>query len=278
MSSPISGFTAIPNPQMLAFMPIQSYLMMYFAGSAWQFGKRKISAMSNEQFNALDMKTLLEQHTIELKNVIPTLEKSLNDVTPLIAVLIEQYGDFIKAAIAAIPQALQNIVGGGGEFSNVPTSSGSGLGPAQTASFLHYFKELADATKVNIPKTGGAGPSTIPGMTVAQAQTQAKVKQEQFDAAQLKKAQAAVLLARSLAEAGYKPPTGPIAPFQGNKPKAGQSQILERNRLVAEIAAKAAWLKVNPQATAGRTKVQQVASRMAEFQQLLVNLLDRYRF
>ncbi len=60
MSSPISGFTAIPNPQMLAFMPIQSYLMMYFAGSGWQYGKRKISAMSNEEFNKLTPEQLLQ--------------------------------------------------------------------------------------------------------------------------------------------------------------------------------------------------------------------------
>ncbi len=111
MSSPLSGFTAVPNPQMLAFMPIQSYLMMYFAGSAWQFGKRKISAKSNEEFNNLTMKTLLEEHTMELKSVIPTLERSLNDITPLIRILIEQYGDFIKEAIKATPVAIQNVIG-----------------------------------------------------------------------------------------------------------------------------------------------------------------------
>ncbi len=111
MSSPISGFTAVPNPQMLAFMPIQSYLMMYFAGSAWQFGKRKISAKSNEEFNKLTMKTLLEEHTMELKSVIPTLEKSLQDVTPLVGVLIEQYGDFVKEALKHFPTAVQNVIG-----------------------------------------------------------------------------------------------------------------------------------------------------------------------
>ncbi len=153
MSSPISGFTAIPNPQMLAFMPIQSYLMMYFAGSGWQYGKRKISAMSNEEFNKLTPERLLEQHSDELKRVMPTLEKTLNDVTPLIKILVEQYGDFIKEALKALPQALQNIIGGGGEFST--TSAGTGLGPAQTASFLHFFKILSDATKTNVPVRTG---------------------------------------------------------------------------------------------------------------------------
>ncbi len=162
-------------------MPIQSYLMMYFAGSGWQYGKRKISAMSNEEFNKLTPERLLEQHSDELKRVMPTLEKTLNDVTPLIKILVEQYGDFIKEAIAAVPQALQNIIGGGGEFQNIPTTSGTGLGPAQTASFLHFFKILSDATKVEQSKTGPARQSTISGLTVAQAQQQARDKQIEFE-------------------------------------------------------------------------------------------------
>ncbi len=139
MSSPISGFTAVPNPQMLAFMPIQSYLMMYFAGSAWQFGKRKISAKSNEEFNKLTMKTLLEEHTMELKSVIPTLEKSLNDVTPLVSVLIEQYGDFIREALAAAPQALENAIAPtslAGQLVHPDTSSGQADAWKSLSNFL----------------------------------------------------------------------------------------------------------------------------------------------
>ncbi len=110
MSSPISGFTAIPNPQMLAFMPIQSYLMMYFAGAGWQIGKRKISAIPNDQFNKMSAKQLLEGFTADLRSTIPTLRRSLEDITPLIAVLIEQYGDFIKIALEKIPQVAQDVV------------------------------------------------------------------------------------------------------------------------------------------------------------------------
>ncbi len=96
-------------------MPIQSYLMMYFAGSGWQYGKRKISAMSNEQFNKLTPEQLLQQHSIELKNMLPTLEKSLNDVTPLVKILIEQYGDFIIEAIKVMPKVVENVGAGLGK-------------------------------------------------------------------------------------------------------------------------------------------------------------------
>ncbi len=111
MSSPISGFTAIPNPQMLAFMPIQSYLMMYFAGAGWQIGKRKISAIPNPKFNKMSVNELLKGFTADLKESIPTLESSLQDITPLIGVLVEQYGDFVREALRAMPGMLENIFG-----------------------------------------------------------------------------------------------------------------------------------------------------------------------
>ncbi len=181
MSSPLSGFTAIPNPQMLAFMPIQSFLMMYFAGSGWQYGKRKISAKSNEEFNKLTMQELLMQHSVELKSILPTMEKTMNDVTPLVRVIIEQYGDFIKEALAALPKALQNIIGGGGEFENVPTTGGSGGNlPPQMASFLHYFKTLSDATKIDVPSGVLAPEEQTHAQRVAlQAKENARVKRLQ---------------------------------------------------------------------------------------------------
>ncbi len=111
MSSPISGFTAIPNPQMLAFMPIQSYLMMYFAGAGWQIGKRKVSAIPNDKFNPMTSTDLLKTFTADLRESIPELEKSLQDITPLIEILIKQYGEFITEAIRVAPQVAQTIGG-----------------------------------------------------------------------------------------------------------------------------------------------------------------------
>ncbi len=183
MSSPISGFTAIPNPQMLAFMPIQSYLMMYFAGAGWQIGKRKVSAIPNDKFNPMSATQLLEGFTADLRESIPVLEKSLQDITPLIRILIEQYGDFIKEAIAAMPQALQNIIGGGGEFQNVPTTGGSGGNlPLTMAGFLHLFKTLSDATKIDQPSSVlGSEEQTHAQRVAIQAKEDARVKRLQME-------------------------------------------------------------------------------------------------
>ncbi len=109
MSSPISAFTAVPNPQMLAFMATQSFLMMQMAGAGWQYGKRKISAMKNEEFNALTIQHLLQSETADVRAAIPTIIKSINDMTPMVGEIVAQYGDFVKEIIKATPQLISNI-------------------------------------------------------------------------------------------------------------------------------------------------------------------------
>ncbi len=106
MSSPISGFTAVPNPMMLSFMGSQSFIMMYEAGSAWQYGKRRISAMSNEEFNKLTPLALLEEHTALLRSAIPTIQKGMEDMSPLIQTIMVQFGTYIAKAIEAFPAAV----------------------------------------------------------------------------------------------------------------------------------------------------------------------------
>ncbi len=109
MSSPISAFTAVPNPQMLAFMATQSFLMMQMAGAGWQYGKRKISAMKNEEFNALTVNALLQQEVADVRQAIPTIIKSIQDMTPMVGHIVAQYGEFIKEIINATPQLVKNI-------------------------------------------------------------------------------------------------------------------------------------------------------------------------
>ncbi len=133
-------------------MPIQSYLMMYFAGAGWQIGKRKISAIPNDEFNKMSANDLLKGFTADLRETIPTLERSLNDITPLIATLIEQYGDFIKIALEVIPQVAADVVtsarGFEGSFADWLMKQFPSL-PAAEAKMLHakFEKEVT----LNVP-------------------------------------------------------------------------------------------------------------------------------
>lgn len=49
----IEGFKPLPTSVTIPFMTAQSGSMMLAAGFYWQFGKRFVDAMSNEQFNSL---------------------------------------------------------------------------------------------------------------------------------------------------------------------------------------------------------------------------------
>ncbi len=93
-------------------MGSQSFIMMYEAGAAWQYGKRRISAMSNEEFNKLTPLKLLEEHTALLRSAIPTIQKSMEDMSPLVRTIMVQFGEYIAEAVKAFPEALGAIAGG----------------------------------------------------------------------------------------------------------------------------------------------------------------------
>ncbi len=245
-------------------MPIQSYMMMYFAGSGWQYGKRRISAMSNEQFNKLTPEELLKQHSIELKNMLPTLDKTLDDVTPLIKILVEQYGDFVREAIKAIPDAIGNIFQG--------TS-----GNVQNSQF--------GITQVRLDQ------SSQQFQRSPTARTETKEYWEQVARDAWKNA-TSLVPARVKTYPVYNPPKIKLDHKQFVTPKsqlsiteqsrtikrnAGQSQKIERVKLIQSIKFDGNWLKIHASQQSGST-YQGHLNRLKQDQQKLVNLLARYQF
>ncbi len=275
MSSPISGFTAIPNPQMLAFMPIQSYLMMYFAGSGWQYGKRKISAMSNEQFNKLTPGDLLEQHSIELKNMLPTLNKSLRDVTPLVGVLIEQYGAFIREAIKAVGPAIEALL--------KPASAQDIYNSQFGLTDVRYTpdqdrligtpgqKELDDKIKALVEEhlkyTPGGQTTLGPGYAVTHPKPIITPKLSPID----------------FEKTFGKQDKDPIVhekPGGRRQRPAGQSQFMERFRLIQFIAKKAKEMRLmtSGRTASARAKIKNLRRQWNDAKGALHALLLRYEF
>ncbi len=136
-------------------MAAQSFIMMYQAGEGWQYGKRKISAMSNEEFNKLTPNIVMEKQAIVLRDALPTIQKSMDDMTPIIGTIVAQFGDFINAAIAALPQMLQNITGGG----TGAVSSGPGLAPG-IPGFITPIVPGIPITPVSPPIITPTGPTS----------------------------------------------------------------------------------------------------------------------
>ncbi len=89
----------LPLAMMIPFMGIQSAVMAKQFGENFQFGKRRISAMSNEEFNALTPKILQERANQELKDMIPSMEDSIKAMTDFQTFLIKEFIRMIEQLI-----------------------------------------------------------------------------------------------------------------------------------------------------------------------------------
>ncbi len=121
MSFPVplpSTFMPLPLAIMIPFMGIQSGVMAQQFGMNFQYGKRKISAMSNEEFNKLTPQQMQVDFSNQITGMIPTFEKSLQEMRPFQRMI------FIEM-IAAFKEAVQlglDIAGAGlGIDTSVPS-------------------------------------------------------------------------------------------------------------------------------------------------------------
>jgi len=110
--SPVTGSLFAPFffPLGIAFMGAQSAVMMKMAGENWQYGKRRISAMSNEDFNAMTPVKLYKIETEELRAIIPDIEESLRSMTPLTATIVTEMINTFKVGAQATAAYLQDIL------------------------------------------------------------------------------------------------------------------------------------------------------------------------
>ncbi len=72
----------LPLAIMIPFMGMQSGVMAQQFGVNFQYGKRKISAMSNEEFNKLTPEQLQIDFSKQITGMIPTWEQSLKEMRP----------------------------------------------------------------------------------------------------------------------------------------------------------------------------------------------------
>ncbi len=102
MSLPIGFFAPLPLPMMIPFMGMQSAVMAEQFGTLFQYGKRRISAMSNDEFNALTPEILQQRMTGQLQAMIPEMEKQIQSMSPLVSTIIREFANYIKLAITAV--------------------------------------------------------------------------------------------------------------------------------------------------------------------------------
>ncbi len=102
----LSGFLPIPLAMMIPFMGMQSLVIGKQFGEGFQFGKRKISAMTNDEFNKLTPAMIAQRSADELKAMIPSMQQSLQDMRVFQTFIVQEL-------IATVKQLPNDIFGVG---------------------------------------------------------------------------------------------------------------------------------------------------------------------
>ncbi len=107
MVLPIGFFMPLPLPIMIPFMMWQSAAIAAGFGTMFQYTKRRISAMSNDEFNRVDPIALINQ---DLDNIITNIPSSFTKVQHLNSAVFKAMSDMLADAI----QFLTQYISGGG--------------------------------------------------------------------------------------------------------------------------------------------------------------------
>ncbi len=108
-------------------MFMQSAAMALGFGSFFQYGKRKISSMSNEEFNALTPEDLTSQLLSNVNNMIPSVEQSFQQMERLNVLILDAMAKYFNQGVQKLEQWLQagagqaghgveHVIGAAGDF------------------------------------------------------------------------------------------------------------------------------------------------------------------
>ncbi len=103
----------------------QSLAMGEAFGKGFQYGKRKISSMSNEEFNALNFKGLSESIATDYQVMIPSLQQSIRASDRLQSEVFQALGK----VILDIPREILDFIGDVGK--QIVTGGGTSKAPIQ---------------------------------------------------------------------------------------------------------------------------------------------------
>ncbi len=103
MPLPIGFFMPLPLPIMIPFMMWQSAAIAAGFGTYFQFAKRRVSAMSNEEFNKADPHELVNSMYEDIVKQIPSSFSKVDSLTPVMLqsmnVMLDQAVKWLQGAI-----------------------------------------------------------------------------------------------------------------------------------------------------------------------------------
>ncbi len=149
----IGFFAPLPIALMIPFMGAQSAVMGEAFGKHFQYGKRKISAMSNEEFNKLTSADLFDDTLHGFSQMIPKLEQSMRRTEGLQSFVIEQLIRYVRSIPDDIISGLQSgPISDSPLIQNLEGNIAGGLDVAN--SIASFFQNLNKSFGID---TTGAG-------------------------------------------------------------------------------------------------------------------------
>ncbi len=148
----------IPLAMMLPFMAAQSMLMGDAFGRSFQYGKRKISAMSNEDFNAYDEKSLISDMTKTYEAILPSIKEQIDQSKDLQA--------FIIASLLDMPRDLlfkffSSTVAGDEDLPDIDPHSF--LSPLEIRAHIRHGHRTEIENAYGTQPGSGIDPGDVPG-------------------------------------------------------------------------------------------------------------------
>jgi len=104
-------FAPLPLAVMIPFMAGQSFAMGEAFGKGFQYGKRKVSSMTNEQFNASSGPQMFAETTADITAMIPTMSKGMEKFHTLQTDIILKMIDYIAKLPAEVVPDILNAPG-----------------------------------------------------------------------------------------------------------------------------------------------------------------------
>jgi len=105
----VGFFMPLPLAVMIPFMAGQSFAMGEAFGKGFQYGKRLISSMTNEQFNAMSAKDHFEETTADISAMIPAMKAQMNNFSTLQTDIIKTLIEQLKDAGITISEAVTDL-------------------------------------------------------------------------------------------------------------------------------------------------------------------------
>lgn len=116
-------------------MAYQSLAMGEAFGQGYQYGKRRISSLSNEEFNKLDFKTLSKSLQSDISSGIPAMKAQMTNFATLQSDVIKELINYAKQ----LPQDIVSGFTGGGNDIIDPTAGGGGSSAWVTLGIFSLF-------------------------------------------------------------------------------------------------------------------------------------------